>query len=240
MSSANWSTMQQTSAFFCLNQQLRFMKYTLVVLLAIVTVLSCSKNSPVAGNSSTISSSSLSDTAFVNDSTDFYDITVDEMRTVHVLGHKLISFTGSSGDFASNMIDYSFFSDTSSYADFEFHKGVLKKTVSDSTLLLFNKKQMINLLPGLYIYTKDPILENGIYLVLRDPNGVTWNTMLGSGDQSGSSFRIEKQLNLDSNFTATGISHSMHIICNFECTVYDGKGHQKKISNGRLGLSLWL
>ncbi len=214
------------------------MKSTSFILLAFVTILSCSKDYSVKKDPPLSSSSSLKDTTFINDTTDFYDITVDEIRTVHVLGHKLIAFSGSSGDSASNIIDYSFFSDTSSSSDFEFHKGALKKTVFDSTFLLYNKEKIKNLLPGNYIYTKDPKLENGIFFILRDSNGVTWNTMLG--DQSGASFSIEKQINLEKNFTATGISHSLHIIGKFNCIIYDGKGHQKKISNGRLGLTLWL
>jgi len=216
------------------------MKRTLIILLTSVIVFGCSKNYSVERNIPVSSTSSLSDTTFVTDTTDFYDISINEIRSVHVLGHKLISFAGSSGDSTFNILDYSFFSDTSGYADFEFHKGALKKAPDDSTLLLFNKTKIKNLLPGSYPYTQNPKLDNGIYFILRDSNGVTWNTMLGSGNQAGSSFSIEKQVNLDRNFATTGISHSIHIVCRFNCMLYDGKGHEKQISNGRLGLTLWL
>jgi hypothetical protein len=78
------------------------------------------------------------------------------------------------------------------------------------------------------------------FFTITDSAGVAWSTTIRIADETNGFFQIVKQINRDSDYATTGVSHSMHIVCQFECVLYDGKGDGKKIKNGKMGVTLWL
>lgn len=69
---------------------------------------------------------------------------------------------------------------------------------------------------------------NGIVIEHRDNNGVTWKTNKGTADQTGSSFNIVSNNEVD-NFG----DQQMKIYATFNCKVYDDNGNSKTLTNGK-------
>ncbi|WP_462254495.1 hypothetical protein [Ferruginibacter sp.] len=112
-----------------------------------------------------------------------------------------------------------------------FYKGV---QAIDSNLPL--KQQIIAyFVPGQYPYTKIYSLTEGIVLIWTDSNGKKWQTDLGTGNQSGSSFIITKE---DFSFL-NGIVNGIYVKATFTCILYDGLGNSKTLTNGRFCLPVW-
>jgi len=215
------------------------MKTFIVASLIIFTITGCYKEYSFEGLKTVVLPDALADTLYINDTTDFYDIQLDGQRQVHVLGHhNLGAWSGASGDSVGSILHYFFYPDA--LTDFEFYKGTLTRNPSDSTFLLMNERVIRSLLPGTFPYTADPQTLNGVYFNMTDSAGVAWSTTFGIADQTNGYFQIIKQINRDDTYATTGISHAMHIVCRFECVLYDGKGNSKKIKNGKMGVTLWI
>ena len=75
----------------------------------------------------------------------------------------------------------------------------------------------------------DPFAEkDGAIVEYLDENDVFWTTYFGSGDQSGSSFKI-------TNYTDNTDGFSAKIIeAEFSCTLYDGNGNSIVVKNGEV------
>jgi hypothetical protein len=130
------------------------MKTLIGSLLFIFTITGCYKEYSFAGQKTVALPNALADTIYIDDTTDFYDIVLDGARQVHVMGHNLSAWSGGSGDSVGSILHYLFYPDA--ITDFGFYKGALIRDLSDTTYLLFNQKEMKNLLPGYYPYTPDP------------------------------------------------------------------------------------
>lgn len=76
-------------------------------------------------------------------------------------------------------------------------------------------------------YVTDLITNNGVSVNLY-LNGVEWSTTLGSADQSGSTFAITGATEKENFF---GVKY-LEVEAFFSCTVYDGNGNSKQITNG--------
>ena len=79
--------------------------------------------------------------------------------------------------------------------------------------------------PGNYPFAPDG--GNGMWLRWYDDNGDMWTTYYGSGDQSGSSIKI------DEIAEETGIQgYAIKVKLSFNCKVYDENGNSKTLTNG--------
>ena len=182
----------------------------------------------------------LADTTLIGDTTNFYDIELNSARQLHIVNIDCIAIFGASGGAGYIIPNFEFFADTSASATFSFQKGNIKLTSADTSRVLYNQKILMEFSPGYYTYTKDPSNTNGIFLQFMNSVRNKWSTMIGAADQTNSSFQIVSQLNLDRDYHLTGISHFIHLYCKFNCILYDGKGNSVILTNGRLGISLWI
>lgn len=101
-----------------------------------------------------------------------------------------------------------------------FHIGEITYTGSEPDFALFRSLFTM----GAKDYSAD--LSNGISVVLYI-DGTLWSTALGSADQSQSSFSITSAREKE-----TFGMKFLEVTATFECTVYDGNGNSKTITNG--------
>jgi hypothetical protein len=83
-------------------------------------------------------------------------------------------------------------------------------------------------------YSYSPDAEDGIRIEYYDSAGNLWATDQGTGNQSGSTFVIED----NKHFTFMS-EHYVTVKASFNCTVYDGLGNSKVITNGVTVLDFW-
>ncbi len=209
--------------------------------LIIIGFAACQKEFSTIGKPAPTSNLPLADTTLIGDSTNFYDITINGTRQLHIVNYNTDALTGANGDSLNDIIQtYDFYADTSGDATFEFNKGYIKRVPSDSSFLSLNQKLITEFLPGFYTYTNDFNTVDGIVIRFKDSTGKQWSTLQETADQTNSIFQIVTQLNLDPDYSSTGISHGIHLYCKFNCILYDDEGNSLKVTNGRLGISLWL
>jgi hypothetical protein len=91
---------------------------------------------------------------------------------------------------------------------------------------------------GNYPYTIDA--AEGIRILIKDLNNVTWSTSLGTADQTGSSFSITKSKGVtynDKKMDTKGYYEEVEF--SFSCKLYDGNGNVKTLTNGLFSGSAW-
>ncbi len=76
---------------------------------------------------------------------------------------------------------------------------------------------------GTYNYSKD--LLNGVEITWYDNDRKEWSTSKGTGVQTGSSFEI-------TDVTNSSYEDGYKVRILFTCTLYDGNGNSKKVTNG--------
>lgn len=79
---------------------------------------------------------------------------------------------------------------------------------------------------GVYNYSIDA--EDGIEFFWMDDNGTEWSTSLGTANQTGSSFEIVEVKETTSFFG----DYTITFRATFNCTLYDGTGQKKVLTNG--------
>jgi len=117
--------------------------------------------------------------------------------------------------------------DTSS---FEISKGILHNylSVTDAQFKAFFK-------PGTYPFTTGPESDpykngDGIYIIWVDKQGNLWSTIDGTGDQTGSSFKI---ISVDD--APDGINYYIKVKMQFNCKLYkEYTGEMKQLTNGEM------
>ena len=217
----------------------------------ILIFLSCKKEySLVKGtsnlNTTILSSLPLADSILISDTTLFYDCEFGGKRQLQIVGlNNCISFSGGNGlPYGDNTkgygaYDFNFFANDSLSA-LTFRRGNIILLPTDTSYLLQNQRMFHGFVPGNYSYTQNPVINSGVMIERFDSTGKFWSTRLGTADQSSSSFQILKEFNIDPQYSSTGITHYIYIRCQFNCTLYDGKGNKIEVTNGKLGLSIWL
>jgi hypothetical protein len=76
-------------------------------------------------------------------------------------------------------------------------------------------------------FSYDPAADNGIVVSYFD-GSTTWSTAIGAATQTGSSFKI-----IDKKAITGNTDYTVKIYSTFNCTVYDGAGNSKVITNGK-------
>jgi hypothetical protein len=79
------------------------------------------------------------------------------------------------------------------------------------------------------------ILTSGIQLSWFDSTGKAWKSYLGTGDQSGSYFKIIKAESIP-NTNTPGYSNYEIVTAEFSCMLYDSLGNSIQLTNGRFRL----
>jgi hypothetical protein len=79
------------------------------------------------------------------------------------------------------------------------------------------------------------ILTSGIQLSWFDAAGKVWKSYLGTGDQSGSYFKIIKAESVP-NTDIPGYSGYTIVTAEFSCNLYDGLGNLIHLTNGKFRL----
>jgi len=81
------------------------------------------------------------------------------------------------------------------------------------------------IMPGTYDYSMTDV--DGISIRWWDDQGIPWGTDQGPADQTGSVFTID-QVQVDTNF----IDYTIKVLAHFNCTLYNGVGESKTVTNG--------
>jgi hypothetical protein len=82
------------------------------------------------------------------------------------------------------------------------------------------------------------LLSPGVTISWVDSTGTVWETLYGAADQTGSYFTITAfQLR---NAALPGYANIVTLTAGFACTLYDGKGHFMRLTQGRLRQTMWL
>jgi len=114
----------------------------------------------------------------------------------------------------------------------EFHvtKGILHNYLS-----LTNAQFKAFFKPGSYPNTSGPDYDpyqngDGIYIYWVDKQGKIWSTTDGSGDQTGSSFKI---ISVDDD--GDGVHYYIRVKMQFNCKLYkEGTGEMIQLTNGEM------
>jgi len=109
----------------------------------------------------------------------------------------------------------------------EFSKGTFKYTIPSDSAAFSNF-----FAPQSYSYSVNA--EDGVKITWYDSNGDMWSTDMGSGNQSGSTFTIEDRR----AYTFSGEKY-VRIKASFNCTVYNGLGGSKTITDGVSVMDFW-
>ncbi|MBX3252901.1 MAG: hypothetical protein KF862_02070 [Chitinophagaceae bacterium] len=73
--------------------------------------------------------------------------------------------------------------------------------------------------------------QNGIVIGWTDPDGQFWTTNSGTGDQTGSTFKI---ISVTDSYDVLG-TYYIEVKMQFECTLYNSQtGDEKKLTNGEM------
>jgi hypothetical protein len=89
--------------------------------------------------------------------------------------------------------------------------------------------------PGNYPYTTGPEFDpfqngNGIYIMWLDKQGNLWTTIDGSGDQTGSNFKI-----ISATDDADPLTYYIRVKMQFNCKLYkEGTGEMIQLTNGEM------
>lgn len=122
-------------------------------------------------------------------------------------------------------------SNTPNTTSFEVTKGLLHNYLS-----ITNARFKAFFKPGTYPYTTGPDSDpfkngDGIYIFWVDKQGSLWSTTDGSGDQTGSSFKI---ISVDDSPDAIG-RYYIKVKMQFNCKLYkEGTGEMKQLTNGEM------
>ena len=172
----------------------------------------------------------------LTDSTIFTDCLIDGVRYFNIAGREGCSSTYESAGSSTTkfyLLGVGGKNTTGTGTDknsLYFYKG---NQQIDNTLPL--KLQTIAYFsPGAYPYTKMFSIIEGTALIWTDSNGKKWQTDLGTGIQSGSSFIITKE---DFSFL-NGIVNGIYVRATFTCILYDGLGNSKILTNGKFCLAV--
>ena len=112
----------------------------------------------------------------------------------------------------------------------EITKGILHNYYS-STENQF--KAFFN--PGTYPFTSGPEYDpfqngNGIYIMWMDKQGNLWTTMDGTGNQTGSNFKI-----ISATDDADPLTYYIRVKMQFNCKLYkEGTGEMMQLTNGEM------
>ncbi len=82
------------------------------------------------------------------------------------------------------------------------------------------------------------LLSPGVNISWVDSTGTVWETLYGAADQTGSYFTI-MAFRLR-NAALPGYANIVTLTASFACTLYDGKGHSIRLTQGRLRQTMWL
>jgi len=207
------------------------------------TLIACKKehSQDASGTSNATSSLPLSDTALINDTTIFFDIEIDGLRELQiqplnnygVYWEGIVPYTSGSGfglfiQGITNNIN----------RGIEITRGNIYVDPGDTTIQLEKLRMVAGFYTGPYAYTMDPDSHTGVQIKWQDARGKTWSTSAGTGDQSNSNFQITDRV--IGYYPPTGIIHGVHIRCTFNCILYDGAGNSIQMTNGKVGISVWL
>lgn len=81
------------------------------------------------------------------------------------------------------------------------------------------------------------LLSPGVNISWQDSTGTIWESAYGTADQTGSYFTITAfQLRNETS----GYAGTVTLTASFACTLYDGKGHSIRLTQGRLRQTMWL
>lgn len=222
------------------------MKKIIIISSVMLILVSCKKEASIENNkpSEKVTSLPISDTILISDTTIFYDCEFDGQRQLQIAGlNNCISMTGGTAlPYVYNnygQYTFDFFTDDSLSA-LTFRRSNINLLPNDTTYLLKNQRMFYGFAPNIYTFTQTLASNNGVIIERHDAAGTVWSTNLGIASQAGSSFQILKLLNLDKSYSTTGITHGIYLFCKFDCTLYDGSGKTMTITNGKMGIVIWL
>jgi hypothetical protein len=85
--------------------------------------------------------------------------------------------------------------------------------------------------PGAYPITKPTCFRSGLIMFWVDDNDASWSTFWGTGDQSGSSFKI---VGVEDGHDNTG-TYFVKVYAKFNCKLYElSSGEMKELTNGEM------
>ena len=84
--------------------------------------------------------------------------------------------------------------------------------------------------PGAYPIRKYDCWRSGLLLFWNDDQNESWSTFWGSGDQSGSSFKI---VGVEDGHDSEGI-YFVKVFAKFNCKLYKQSGEMKELTNGEM------
>ena len=193
-----------------------------------------------SGASNSSSSLPLADSALITDTTIFFDIEINGDRELQI--QPLNSYgvywegnvpytSGSFGLFIQGITN-------NINRGIEITRGNINLEPGDSTFELKKQRMVAGFDPGPYAYTVDPDSYTGVQIKWQDAGGKIWSTSAGTGDQSNSNFQITD--GIIGYYPPTGMIHGVYIRCTFNCILYDGAGKGIQMTNGKVGISVWL
>jgi hypothetical protein len=210
--------------------------YSLVACAALVsTLLSCSKkeNDPNPELSST---------------KDFYFLATVDGKSIKYEGNTVptsISEYGSGGASSGSSVDINQDGVSEGYA--EIQSSVLttypidKNHSAVSLVKIFPSQPTDSQIEGMFqvksfeygkVENGSQQSQEGASVTITDEAGVQWASHLGTGEQSGSTFKITSVIdNPDPNSKL--LLHKI-VTYEFNCKLYDGKGNTKTLTNGKM------
>jgi len=214
---------------------------TYSIILALV-FLGCKKeHSGKASDSSNAESIlPLADTTLIKDTTIFFDVEINGSRELQIqpLNNYGVYWTGNLPTLNNSFGLFIQGITNNTNTGIEITRGNINAEPGDSTFQLIIQRMVAGFDTGSYAYTPDPNNKTGIQIKWKDSRGKTWSTAAGSGDQPGSKFQItDRVVDVD---PATGITHGVYIRCTFNCILYDNAGNSLQLTNGKVGISVWL
>jgi hypothetical protein len=167
------------------------------------------------------------DTA-ITDSTLYTDFTIDGQRFLNISGKNNYSFSWDS--------HYFFLSSAAGNNQLTTQRDFF---IYDSAGPDIKLQRLAFYAPGNYSYEKMlTSQEDGVRIFFTDVNGKLWQTDLGTANQTNSSFIITKATAIHrlSDDLITGVLFE----ASFNCTLYDGLGNYKTLTNGKCRYYTWI
>lgn len=164
----------------------------------------------------------------ITDSTFYTDFTIEGQRFLNISGKNNYSFAWDS--------HYFFLSNIAGNNHLTTQRDFFMYDSAGPDIKL---QRIAFYAPGNYNYVKmlTP-QDDGVRIFFTDVNGKLWQTDLGTADQTNSSFIITRETvlrRLSDNFIM-GVLFEV----SFNCTLYDGLGNYKTLTNGRCRYYTWI
>lgn len=166
----------------------------------------------------------------VDSVTYYYEATIDGVyhkETVSLINGYLSNSDVSGGNSAillSNVMPVIYPSVPAGKTGLGFSKGLLRNYNSANNTEF---KTFFNL--GIYPYSNDLAVSDGVIIAWYDEDGNTWSTDNAPADQSGSSF----QITMVEDVVNSSPVYAIAVTAVFNCKLYDDNGNMKTLTGGK-------